>query len=237
MGKLKAITLVVVVALALMVLLLSQADATVKSGSAFDAKAKRILRTGGEVPTQAYSQWELERYKEESIPKLYPYKYAPWISYLAIDKYVTVSANNTSNLLVVDEALYREVRPEAEVTRAEAKRILKQYKVKGTGKTAYKKIRRYVRTGRYIPGVKSARGFFEHHGGDCSAHASAVYVLCKVQGIPVRYVMGGLTYGGLHAWNRVKLGKHWYWADETFDEPLVRNLSEWGYHKRPMQMW
>ena len=142
------------------------------------------------------------------------------------------------NLLIIDPNLYAEIKPEADANRAKAKRILKRYKVKGKGKTAYKKIRRYVRSGSYITGIKSAQGFFENHGGDCSAHASAVYVLCKVQGIPVRFCIGAFDTGNgydCHAWNRVKLNGTWYWTDETMRQPMSKRL--WWDYKKPMEQW
>ena len=224
MTKREAIFTVILAAILLAVALISQADAAVKKPPV----------TGGTYKTQTMAQWELYRYKTVELPKRYPYKYAPWMSYVLIDKYVKVDADLSHNLLVIDPALYEEIRPVADRNRARARVILKKYKVKGRGKPAYNKIRRYVKTGRYIKGVKSAAGFFDRHGGDCAAHAAAVYVLCKVQGIPVRYCIGSLE-GSCHAWNRVKLGRRWYWADETMAMWLSRSL--WDGYKKPMEMW
>ena len=228
MSKRKAIATVILFALILAVALVSQADASVKG----------LPIKGGTYRTMTHAQWQLHKYASTSLPKKYPYEYAPWRSYVLIDKYVTVSADLKHNLLIIDPQLYQEIKPEADANRAEAKRILKRYKVKGKGKTAYKKIRRYVRSGKYITGVKSASGFFENHGGDCSAHTSAVYVLCKVQGIPVRYCIGAYDNGNgysCHAWNRVKLNGTWYWVDETTGQSMSKRL--WWDSRKPMEQW
>ena len=47
--------------------------------------------------------------------------------------------------------------------------------------------------------------------------------------------MGGLNDGSLHAWNKVKLNGTWYWADETFEEPLSKKL--YPDHIGVMVMW
>ena len=235
MDKLREIIVTVIVAIIVAVLLLSNADAN--SNNTFDGKVTKAIHTGGLVKTQKYSMWELHKYKETTLMRKYPISYAPWAGYVAVNKYVEIGQGNTYNYIQIDPVLWATLDYQAQANRASAKAILKQYKVKGTGKKAYLKIRKYIRSGKYITGVKTASGYFEQHGGDCCAVASAVYVLCRVQGIPVRWCMGGLSYGGLHAWNRVKLGKVWYWVDETFEEPMVRSLSKWDYHKKPMEMW
>ncbi len=228
MTKREAILTVILFAVLLSVALISQAD----------AKVQGVPIKGGTYKTMTASQWQLHRYKSVTLLKRYPFKYAPWRSYVLIDKYVTVSADLKHNLLIIDPQLYQAIKPEADQNRATAKRILKRYRVRGKGKTAYKKIRRYVRKGKYITGIKSAQGFFENHGGDCSAHASAVYVLCKVQGIPVRYCIGAYDNGNgfdCHAWNRVKLNGTWYWVDETMRQPMSKRL--WWDYKKPMEQW
>ena len=228
MTKREAILTVILFAVLLSVALISQAD----------AKVKDVPIKGGTYKTMTVAQWQLHRYKAVTLPKRYPFKYAPWRSYVLIDKYVKVDADLKHNLLIIDPQLYQTIKPEADANRAEAKRILHKYKVKGKGKTAYKKIRRYVRSGKYITGVKSASGFFENHGGDCAGTASAVYVLCKVQGIPVRYCIGAFDSGlgmDCHAWNRVKLNGTWYWVDETMRQPMSKRL--WWDYKKPMETW
>ena len=229
MRKIKQITAVVVLWLLLTVLLLSQYDfGFADTGAKFDTKVTDRLITGGTVTSQVLAVWELEKYKETQLPKKYPFCYCPWESYVAIDRYITIEARPKTNAFIIDKALYETVDPIAEQTRTEAKAILKRIGVKGKTKADYLKIRKYVRGGKDIKGVKTALGFFQNYGGDCCGYASAVYVLCKAQGIPVRFVIGSWL-GRLHAWNRVKLGGVWYWADETIEIPLEKKLES-GYY-------
>jgi len=225
MRKIFTVLIVIAITVILSALLISQADAKPLT---FDQRVTAHIRTGGTVGTQGLSQWELYRYKTVTLPKKYPMCLAPWESYVAIDRLVTVSAIKDRNTLTIDPELYRSIQPIAEQNRAKAKTILRTYKVRGKGRKAVKTVRRYVRTGKYIVGVKSAGDFFDQHGGDCAAHAAALYVLCKVQGIPVRYVIGRGKMGGLHAWNRVKYGHRWYWVDETWGMSPARKLWD-GY--------
>lgn len=228
MTKREAILTVILFAVLLSVALISQAD----------AKVKDVPIKGGTYKTMTVAQWQLHRYKSVTLPKAYPFKYAPWKSYVLIDKYVKVDADLKHNLLIIDPSLYAEIKPEADANKAKARQILKRYKVKGKGKSAYKKIRRYVRSGSYITGIKSASGFFEHHGGDCAGTASAVYVLCKAQGIPVRYCIGAYDNGNgysCHAWNRAKLNGTWYWVDETMGQSMSKRL--WWDYRKPMEQW
>ena len=229
MRKIKQITAVVVLWLLLTVLLLSQYDfGFADTGKPFDKKVTDKLVTGGTVTSQVLAIWELEKYKETQLPKKYPFCYCPWESYVAIDRYITIEARPKTNAFIIDQNLYETVEPIAEQTRTEAKVILKRIGVKGKTKADYMKIRKYVRGGADIKGVKTALGFFDNYGGDCCGYASAVYVLCKVQGIPVRFVIGSWL-GRLHAWNRVKLGGVWYWVDETIEIPLEKKLES-GYY-------
>jgi len=235
MRKIKSVLTVVVIWLLLSALLLSQYDfGFADTGKSFDSKVNDKLKTGGTVTTQIYAIWELQKYKETQLIKKYPFKYAPWESYVAIDKYVTVECRPKRNAFVIDSALYDEIKPTAERTKAEAKKILKRYKVKGKTKADYLKIRKYIWSCEEKEGIKSALGFFQNNGGDCAAHASAVYVLCKVQGIPVRWVMGSYD-GYLHAWNQIKVGGKWYYVDETFGYPMSRKL--WSGYRGVMVKW
>ena len=235
MRKIKQITAAVVLWLLLTVLLLSQFDfGFADVGSTFDNRVTNKLITGGTVTSQVLAVWELEKYKETQLPKKYPFCYCPWESYVAIDRYITIEARPKTNAFIIDPNLYETVEPIAEETRTEAKAILKRIGVKGKTKTDYMKIRKYVRGGKDIKGVKTALGFFQNYGGDCCGYSSAVYVLCKVQGIPVRFVIGSYM-GNLHAWNKVKLNGVWYWVDETYEFPLERKLED-GY-LGVMVMW
>lgn len=50
--------------------------------------------------------------------------------------------------------------------------------------------------------------------GVCEDYADAFWAMAKVVGIPCKMVYG--TAGGGHAWNKVKIGKKWYWLDVTW---------------------
>lgn len=227
--KRKALAAVIIITVILSLALISRSDA-LPIGDDIDY----ALDGGGTILTQEYAQWQLHKYKDVTLPRRAPFKYAPWTSFIMIDRYVTVGAQSNCNTLMVDAALYPIVKTEADHNKRTAKEILSEYKVNGKGRKALRKIRRYVEDGEYISGVKSASGFFEHHGGDCAAHASAVYVLCQVQGIPIRWCDGGY-HGGLHAWNRVKLNSKWYWVDTTYKRKPSRSL--WDGYRKPMEMW
>ena len=228
----RIIRMLAVIALWLLLsaILIGQVDADV--GKRFDERVTDKIK-GGEVTSQVQAIWEMQKYKETKFHQKYPFKYCPWRSHVAINEYVTVESRLKTNAFVIDPRLYTEIEPIAKETKARAKTILKKYNIKGTGMPAYLKIRKYVRGGADIKGSKSALDFFNNYGGDCCGHTSAVYVLCKVQGIPVRFVIGSYL-GNLHAWNKVKLNGKWYWTDETFEYPLERKL-EWGYGV--MVMW
>lgn len=229
--KWKAQLTVILITVLLSVLLLSQAD--LKGIDKLDKGISRV-KYGGIYKTRRYSQWRLYRYKSEKLPKKYPYKYAPWESYVAIDRYVTIGSDRTHNTLTISPTLYKSIKPIADSNKATAKRILRQIKAKGHGLKAYRKIYRYVSSGKYITGKKSTADFFQYHGGDCMAHASAFYVLCKVQNIPVRICIGECQ-GELHAWNKVKVKGKWWWVDCTFSYPRKKKL--WKNHKAPMEVW
>lgn len=219
---------VIFITVLLSVLLLLQAD----TKNSMDARIGKYIK-GGTYKTRKYPQWKLYQYKTVSLPRKYPFKFAPYQSYVLIDKYTQVGSDRTHNTLTFDPNLYKTIKPEADSNRREAKKILKRLKVRGKGKKAYKKIYKYCKTGKYIKGIKTAKGFFEKHGGDCAAHSSAFYVLCKVQGIPVRFCIGETS--GLHAWNRVKVKKQWYWVDTTYGYGRSKDL--WEDHKAPMETW
>ena len=121
MSKIEAIATVILVTILLAVALISQAD----------AKVQGVPIKGGTYKTMTVSQWQLHKYKSVTLPKRYPFKYAPWRSYVLIDKYVRVDADLKHNLLVIDPQLYAEIKPEADANRATAKRILRKYKVNG----------------------------------------------------------------------------------------------------------
>lgn len=69
---------------------------------------------------------------------------------------------------------------------------------------------------------------------NCSAYADLFYVLCKASKVPVRYIIGE-TDEGWHSWNRVKVGKKWYWIDCTWGRYLTRRL--WRDHYHIVEEW
>ena len=61
------------------------------------------------------------------------------------------------------------------------------------GRSVKEKIRqiyKYCKATTYELHTKTAREVFSKRRGDCSGIASAFYVLCKANGIPVKYVIG-----------------------------------------------
>lgn len=69
---------------------------------------------------------------------------------------------------------------------------------------------------------------------NCSAYADLFYVLCKASKIPVRYIIG-IAGDEWHSWNRVKVGKRWYWIDCTWARYLSRKL--WKDHYNIVEEW
>lgn len=73
---------------------------------------------------------------------------------------------------------------------------------------------------------------------NCSAYADLFYVLCKAAKIPVRYVIGWADNGRQaywHCWNRVRVGKRWYYIDCTWAYWLSRKL--WKSHSNIIEEW
>lgn len=62
------------------------------------------------------------------------------------------------------------------------------------------------------------------HGGVCLAYARAFQLMLTLAGIPNRQVVGWAKED--HAWNLVQLDRHWYHADCTWDDPVVRGSRE-----------
>ena len=107
------------------------------------------------------------------------------------------------------------------------------HKYKGKPKTRLRKIYKYCHRTEYVAHVKTARDVFQKRQGDCAGISSAFYVLCKKNKIPCRYIIGW-TDTGCHAWNRVKIGKRWYWCDATLGIYMKRKLPKgWSV----MEMW
>lgn len=171
--------------------------------------------------------WRLEQYKYTELLRTEPLTWCPYKSYVLVDRYVTITNRNNYNVLSINADLIALTASDAAYNKAHAKRY------RGKTKTKVKKIYRYCENTEYKIHVKYARNVFEQRQGDCAGISSAFYVLCKKNHIPVRYVIG---FNGdvCHAWNRVKIGRKWYWIDATMSRYLSRKLWD-GYSV--MEMW
>lgn len=182
---------------------------------------------GCEVATKSHSLWQLTRLKYTTLLRTEPMCWTPFKSYLLIDRYVKVYDRYDRNWVAIEIDLVNAVYEDAEYNRTHAHRY------KGKPKTRLKKIYRYCRRTEYVPHVKTARSVLENRQGDCAGIASAFYVLCRKNKIPCKYVIGW-TDTGCHAFNRVKIGKKWYWCDATLGHFMKRKLPEgWSV----MEIW
>lgn len=188
--------------------------ASVKSKSnTFEAKIH-----GGTTKTKSMALWEIHKYKDTELMRKSPLCYAPWKAYLAVDKYVEVKNIDNYNAIIVKKDLAKEVATDATFNKNFAKRF--------KGKSFYR-IYYWLLEADYVKHKKTAREVFEQRQGDCAGFSAALYVICKVNHIPVRYVIGW-TKHGCHAWNRVKIKGKWYYVDLTYDRYLSRKLWK-GY--------
>ena len=188
---------------------------------AFD---KKVDLHGGVFRTKKLAIWELYQYKDTKLLRKSPLCYAPWESYVAVDKYVDISNIKNYNALIIKTDLIKIVGKDAKFNKAFARRF------KGRSMT---RIYNYCSRTKYLSHHKTAREVFEHRQGDCAGISSAFYVICKTNHIPVRYVIGwcGNT---CHAWNRVRIKGKWYWVDCTIKQKYSRQL--W-YNYSIMEMW
>jgi transglutaminase/protease-like cytokinesis protein 3 len=168
----------------------------------------RINLHGGEFSTKSMSLWQLEKYKYTELLRKTPLCYAPYKAYTLVDSHVHIENKQNKNWLVIDTDLIAETKDDADYNRKHA------IKYKGNAKERVRQIYRYCQKTTYVAHVKTARDVLEYRQGDCAGIASAFYVMCKKNHIPVRYVIGW-TKDGCHAWNRVKIKGHWYWIDPT----------------------
>lgn len=170
------------------------------------------------------SLWQIHRYKDTKLMRKRPLCFAPWLAYLAVDRYVEVRNIGNYNCLVIRKDLVKIVQKDANYNRAFAKK----FKWKSV-----KKIYRFCRSTKYVPHKKTARDVFQNHQADCAGITAAFYVLCKVKGIPVRYIIGWKG-SECHAWNRVKYKGKWYYIDCTLEKYMHKKLWK-GYSI--MEMW
>ena len=171
--------------------------------------------------------WQLHKYKYTELLRLEPFCWCPYKSYLIIDKYVEVRDRNNTNHILINADIVSLVKDDADYNKSHAKRY------KGKPKTRLKKIYQYCHRTEYTPHVKTAKEVFQTRKGDCAGISSAFYVLCKANKIPCRYIIGW-TEDSCHAWNRVKIGKRWYWCDATLGIYMKRKLPKgWSI----MEQW
>ena len=188
---------------------------SIASQDSFD---KKVNIHGGVAKTKDMAIWELYQYKYTKLLRKPPLCYAPWESYLAVDKYVEVSNIDNYNALVIKEDLAAKVSKDANFNKNFAKRF--------KGRSFYR-IYYWLLATEYTKHKKTARDVFEHRQGDCAGMSAALYVICKVNHIPVRYIIGW-NKEGCHAWNKVKVKGKWYYVDIAYDKYLSRKLWK-GY--------
>lgn len=58
----------------------------------------------------------------------------------------------------------------------------------------------------------------------CDGYAKAFQKIMKAMDIPCQIVLGYVQGSG-HAWNRVKIGRKWYYVDVTFDDPIINGKN------------
>ena len=194
--------------------------ASVKSKpNTFEAKIH-----GGTTKTKSMALWEIHKYKDTELMQKSPLCYAPFKAYLTVDKYVEVGMVGNYNAIIVKKDLAKELATDATFN----KQFVKRFK----GRSVSRIYDYCVRT-KYVLHTKTAREVFEKRQGDCAGISAAFYVICKVNKIPVRYIIGfcGKT---CHAWNKVKVGGKWYYIDCAMDKYLSKKLWK---HYSIMEEW
>lgn len=208
----------------ILILLLLLIPCTVNAS--FDS---RVKLTGGITASKRMSLWKIHQYKDTQLLRKYPLRYAPWLSYVYVDKYVEVKCINNYNCLVIKTDLRKLVIEDAKYNL----KFCKRFKVKGTRKQKIRRIYNYLLKTEYVLHKKTAREVFQDRQGDCAGVASAFYVMCKVKKIPVRYIIGWVD-DGCHAWNLVKVNGKWWHIDCTSGTWLTK--KPWD-HFTVMEMW
>ena len=185
------------------------------------------LLSVGYYPTKSQSIWQLYQIKYVYLLRREPFCYCPFKSYQVVDRYVQIYDRDNLYWIVFDKDIKELVRDDADYNKTHAP------KYKGKKKTKLKRIYSFCKATKYTSGRKYAKDVFSRREGDCAGISSAFYVLCKRNGIKVRYVIGWNEYG-CHAWNRVKIKGKWYWIDATMGKWCSRKLWS-GYSV--MEMW
>lgn len=185
--------------------------------------------TGGITASKRMSLWKIHQYKDTQLLRKYPLRYAPWLAYVYVDKYVEVKCINNYNCLVIKTDLRKLVIEDAKYNL----KFCRKFKTKGKRKKQVRQIYNYLLKTEYVLHKKTAREVFQYRQGDCAGVASAFYVMCKVKKIPVRYIIGWVD-DGCHAWNLVKVGGKWWHIDCTSGTWLTK--KPWD-HFTVMEMW
>ena len=214
----KRIVIVLAIIVAVFVSVTSQTQLTASATLPFK---DRVNLHGGSFSTKSMAMWELYRFRDTTLLRKEPLCWCPFKAYLLVNAYVKVEDKDNKNWLTVTEDIYSMCIDDAEYNKSHAPVY------KGTAKEKVRKIYNYVRRSDYVLHVKYARNVFEDREGDCAGWASAFYVMCKKNKIPVRYCIGWAE-GSCHAWNRVKIGKNWYYIDTAMGRYLWKPLYE-GY--------
>lgn len=196
------------------------------ANASFDS---RVNLTGGITASKRMPLWKIHQYKDTTLLRKYPLRYAPWLAYVYVDKYVEVKCINNYNCLVIKTDLRKLVIEDAKYNLG----FCRKFKTKGKRKKQVRQIYSYLLKTEYIPHVKTARKVFQYRKGDCAGIASAFYVMCKVKKIPVRYIIGWVD-DGCHAWNLVKVNGRWWHIDCTSGTWLTK--KPWD-HFTVMEMW
>lgn len=120
----------------------------------------------------------------------------------------------------------RYTEPEADVV-ALYQELCKELPVDSTDKTAFVAVtmERLYRCFSYAPGITTvhttAAEALRGGSGVCQDYAHILISLCRLAGIPARYVAGMMMgEGATHAWVEVWLDGHWQGLDPTHDRPV-----------------
>lgn len=183
--------------------------------------SNRINLHGGRTSTRSMAVWELYKFRDTELLREYPLCWCPWTAYVAVNNNVTIEDANNRYYLCINADLYKLTIKEAKYNKDHAKTY------KGTTKQKVWKIYDYCRRTSYEAHKKTARDVFQNRSADCAGIAEAFYVMCRKNKIPVRYCIGWCEKG-CHAWNRVKIGKKWYYVDAAMERWLWRPLYD-GY--------
>lgn len=187
----------------------------------------RINLHGGRFGTKSMAMWELHRYKDTALLRKSPLCWCPYKAYLEKERSVRVESRNNIHYLIIESDLVKAVKQHSDYNRKHAKIY------RGTDREKMLQIYRFCKSIRYTPHMKFARNALEHRQADCAGIASALYVLCKKNNIPVRYIIG---WNGnvCHAWNRVKIGRKWYYIDATTHDWISTKQFE---GRTVMEIW